>query len=135
MKFRKQRAFESLAKAPVLRTIRTAYSVRYHVFNPKINEQLCSVSRQGNFNLVTIKYGRLKYWLKKGLSFHPSNLFETDQVLWPNGLNPLAKKVYETTSPQVKSLSSSAILASQKKKKGPKKYVARYYPKRNRPRY
>lgn len=99
MKFRKKKSIDSLAKAPTLRTIRTTYSVRYHVFNPKINEQLCSISRQSNFNLITIKYNRLKHWLKKGLSFHPSNLLETDQILWPKGLTPLAKNVYNKLVP------------------------------------
>jgi hypothetical protein len=102
MKFRKQRYVPSLAKAPVLRTIRTTYSVRYHVFNPKVNEQLCSISRQGSFNLVTINYGRLKHWLKKGLSFHPSNLLETDQILWHKGLTPLSKHIYKQASAQQK---------------------------------
>lgn len=107
MKFRKQRYVPSLVKAPVLRTIRTTYSVRYHVFNPKVNEQLCSISRQGSFNLVTINYGRLKHWLKKGLSFHPSNLLETDQILWHKGLTPLSKNIYKRANAQAKYVPSS----------------------------
>jgi len=86
------------------------------VFNPKVNEQLCSVSRQGSYNLITINYSRLKHWLKKGLSFHPSNLLETEATLWHKGLTPLTKQIYNHMAPQQKPLSGIPNKIRQQKK-------------------
>ena len=104
MRSRKIRRQISLSKAPVLRAVRTEYSVRYHVFvNNKINEQLFSFSRQANFNLIMINYERLKYWLRKGLSFHPTNLLYTERILWPKSTTMLATHTYNTTQAQTNS--------------------------------
>jgi hypothetical protein len=78
----KQRLY-SLPKSPVLRAVRNPSSVKLCIDN-KINEQLCSFSRQANFNYVVIKYKRVKFWLKKGVSFHPKNFFEISRILHSN---------------------------------------------------
>jgi hypothetical protein len=105
MRRRNHKRHISLSKAPTLRAVRTEYSVRYHVFvNNKINEQLFSFSRHPDFNLVMIKYGRLKHWLRKGLSFHhPTNLTSIEQIFWPSSTSPITKNlttsIFNTTQP------------------------------------
>jgi hypothetical protein len=91
---RAKRRLYSIPKSPVLRAVRSPTSVRLVVSN-KINEQLCSFSRQANFNYVTIKYKRVKHWLKRGVSFHPKNLQEVSRVLYPPSLNNTAEVDYD----------------------------------------
>jgi len=73
----------SLPKSSVLRSVRSPSSVRLVIYN-KFNEQLCSFSRQANFNYIAIQYKRVKFWLKKGVTFYPKNIQEVNRILHPN---------------------------------------------------
>jgi len=82
----------SIKNSYKIKPTNNTHSVSLHIINKSIKEKLISFSKQTNFNYISIKYKRLIYWLKRGVSLDYTNFYHIEKILDPKNKIKLKKK-------------------------------------------